>query len=263
MTATDVLRVTRLATTAIKGLGVVSRVEIQLTTTGAAGDRQFFLVTPKDTLLSVTRTGAWVGFAADYRPEDGILRMTCPDGSTLEQEIRLGAPVVADFAGYKKVAGREVVGPWSQLFSDVVGTPVRLVRAEDVNGGIDVRPVTLLGDASVEELRRHAGVDRVDERRFRMLIGFSGAPAHAEDTWKGATVSLGEVVLRVEGPVKRCGAILRHPDRGDSDLRTLGIIKDYRGLSETELGRGVSFGVYAEVLQPGRVRLGDQMEIRG
>ena len=255
------LTVTRLATTPIKGLGIVAQDEVRLTPSGARGDRRFFLATAEDALLSVTRTGAWLGFTAAHREDDDVLRVTCPDGSVVEGRVRLGAVVRADFYGYKEVAGREVLGPWSRLFSDVVGRPVRLVRAEDTNGGIDVRPVSLLGDASVEELARHAAVDVVDSRRFRMLIGFSGAAPHAEDTWAGTLLRLGEAQLRVEGPVKRCGAVLRHPGRGDNDLRTLGIIKDYRGMSDTILGRGVSFGVYAAVVRPGVVRVGDRIEM--
>lgn len=251
--------VSRLSTTAIKGLHLVVQDEVRLTPTGAEGDRQFFLMSRKGALLSITRTGAWAGHTAAYRPSDGTLTVTCPDGSAVVDVVRLGRPVTADFSGYKDVSGHEVEGPWSELFSEAAGQPVRLVRADRPNGGVDVRPATLLGEGSVRELARRAGLASVDARRFRMLIGLSGTAAHEEDTWEGRSLAVGDALLRVEGPVKRCGAVLRNPDDGESDLRTLRYIKDYRGLSETILGRGVAFGVYAAVERPGRVRVGDEV----
>jgi len=41
----------------------------------------------------------------------------------------------------------------------------------------------------------------------------------------------------------------------------LRLIKAYRGFGETVLGRGVTFGVYAEVVAPGRIRVGDEIEL--
>jgi len=44
-------------------------------------------------------------------------------------------------------------------------------------------------------------------------------------------------------------------------LADSGLIKAYRGFGETVLGRGVTFGVYAEVVAPGRIRVGDEIEL--
>ncbi|WP_169988540.1 MOSC domain-containing protein [Microbispora sp. H10836] len=253
--------VSLLTTSAIKGLGVDHPREIELTPTGARGDRAFFLVDEDGSLISVTRTGTWVGLTAEYDRAAGMLTVGSPDGMWLEEEVRLGDRLVADFYGYRSVPGRIVEGPWSDLFSTLANRVVRLVLADEENGGVDVRPVTLLGDESVAELTRRAGVPNVDCRRFRMLIGFSGAAPHAEDTWEGRTLRIGEAVVRVEGPVKRCGAVTRNPASGAADLKVLRMIKDYRGLGESMFGRGVNFGVYADVIRSGRIRVGDELDL--
>ncbi|WP_405150900.1 MOSC domain-containing protein [Sphaerisporangium sp. NBC_01403] len=260
MPALPPARVSLLTVSAIKGLGVVHPREIELTPTGASGDRAFFLVDENDALISVTRTGAWLGLTAEYDRAAGRLTVGSPGGTLLSEEVKPSEPVLADFYGYRSASGRVVEGPWSDLFSTLANRAVRLVLADGENGGVDVRPATLLGDESVAELARRAGVD-VDPRRFRMLIGFSGGAPHTEDTWEGRSLGVGEALVRVEGPVKRCGTVTRNPSGGAADLRVLRLIKDYRGLGESVFGRGVNFGVYADVIRPGRVRVGDELEL--
>jgi len=166
--------------------------------------------------------------------------------------------VGTDFFGLRTVPGRVVEGPWATVLSEAAGQTVRLVRADTPGAGSDVEPVTLLGDASVRRLATLADAP-VDRRRFRMLLGFDGAPAHAEDGWRGRRLTVGEAVLEIGGPVPRCAATTRHPDRGERDLPVVRLIRQYRGLDE-EAG-GVPFGVYATVVQPGRVRVGDELRL--
>ncbi len=91
---------------------------------------------------------------------------------------------------------------------------------------------------------------------------FRVCPAHAEDRWQGQTIEVGEALLRVGGPVPRCAATTRHPDRGARDLATVRMIRSYRGVQANEFGRGVNFGVYAEVVGEGVVRVGDPLSVR-
>jgi hypothetical protein len=170
--------------------------------------------------------------------------------------------VIADFYGRRKVPGTVVEGPWNAVLSDAAGEPLRLVRASDPSAGHDEYPVTLLGEESVAELARRSGAGPVDARRFRMLIGFSGLSAHAEDGWRGQTIAIGEAVVRVGGPVPRCAATSRDPDRGARDLPAVRMIRSYRGVQANEFGRGVNFGVYAEVITEGTVRVGNALSVR-
>ena len=135
--------------------------------------------------------------------------------------------------------------------------PLRLIQTDSPGDGYDIHPATLVSQASVDELGRRAGRNGdPDARRFRMLFTLAGCEAHEEDTWIGRRVRIGDVVVRVPGPVPRCVVTTQDPDTGLRDLDTLRIIKDYRGLRD---GRRIDFGVYADVEEPGIVRIGDSL----
>lgn len=235
------MKVTRLTVIPLKGLGASHPDEITVTGTGIRGDRQLFLVDDRNRLFSCTRTGAFYDLRADYDVERQRLTVDNDEGP-----IELGAPLTASFIGGRTVKAREVAGPWSEMFSRRAQRPLRLAFADEPNGGCDEFPLTLLGDASVRALADGS----VDGRRFRMSIEFDGAAPHAEDAWKD--VRIGDVVVRVRGPVPRCAAITRHPDRGDADLKTLHLITAARD--------NTLFGVYAEVVAPGTIRIGDPLQ---
>jgi uncharacterized protein YcbX len=100
-------------------------------------------------------------------------------------------------------------------------------------------------------------VDRVDGRRFRMLIHAAGCEPHEEDAWIGRRVRVGEALVSLRGAVARCAITTRDPATGERDLDTLRLIRSYRGLN----AKGqLDFGVYGEVEEPGRVRVGDPIQ---
>ena len=53
----------------------------------------------------------------------------------------------------------------------------------------------------------------------------------------------------------------RNPQTGEIDLRTLTLIGGYRGRQQSIFGPGFNFGVYATTLTPGRVSVGDLLQI--
>jgi MOSC domain-containing protein len=137
---------------------------------------------------------------------------------------------------------------------------VRLVRADDPGAAVDRArgSVSMLSEASLEELRRRASCEEpVDPARFRMLIGIGGVHAHEEDEWLGRRVRVGEAVVVLHEQVARCAITTQNPKTGVPDFDTLRQIKAYRGARDRKL---IDFGVYGEVDEPGRVRLGDPVE---
>ena len=254
------MQVTRLSVTPIKGLALHHPQSIEVTASGPVGDRAFYLVDSNDRLTSIARTGALVGVSARWDESRQVLALSGPDGGILiEDTIRLGNSHIADFFGFRKAVGHVVDGEWAQLFSDIAGQPLRLVKADEANGGRDVEPLTLLGSASLAELARQSGLDHVDGRRFRMLIEFDGAAPHEEDSWVGHTLAVGNAVMMGGGPVQRCAGTTRNPVTGEVDLRTLTLIGDYRGRQQSIFGPGFNFGVYASTITPGRISVGDTL----
>ncbi len=255
------MRVTRLSVTPVKGLALHHPESIEVTATGVTGDRAFYLVDERDALYSIAKTGKLVGLHADYDVAAGRLAIREGADVLAEGPVVEGAPHSANFFAFKQVDGRLAPGPWDAILSERAGRPLRLVKAAAAGGGHDVEPLTLLGTASTVRLAEQAGLPDVDSRRFRMLIEFDGAAAHAEDRWRGERLQIGTVVAEVGGPVQRCAGTTRHPDSGQVDLRTLALIGDYRGRQDSVFGMGFNFGVYATVVTEGRVRIGDSVEL--
>ena len=256
------MQVTRLSVTPIKGLALDHPQSIDITATGPVGDRAFYLVDASDRLTSISKTGSLVGVSAAWDDSGQLLTLSDAAGKVLiSEQISLGAPHIADFFGFRQAQGRLVKGSWAQVFSDLAGQPLRLVKADEANGGRDVEPLTLLGNASLDELARQSGLDHVDGRRFRMLIEFDGAAPHEEDTWDGRLLTVGSAVIAGGGPVQRCAGTTRNPLTGEVDLRTLTLIGGYRGRQESIFGPGFNFGVYASTITPGRISVGDTLVV--
>lgn len=248
--------VSRLAVAPVKGLALTHPDEVQVTPIGVPQDRRFYLVDERGKLVSGTRDSPLFHVRAESDEAGTRLSLAFPDGVTLAGDVELGEERTTTFFG-RPVGGRVVVGPWSEALSELLGRDVQLLRADDSGGGFDAYPVSILSDASLEELARQAGEESVDGRRFRMLVHVAGTDAHEEDEWLGRRVRIGEALVEVTEPDPRCRMTTRNPDTGIRDWDSLRAIKRYRGVGA---GLGINFGVYAAVVEPGRVRVGDPVE---
>jgi uncharacterized protein YcbX len=146
----------------------------------------------------------------------------------------------------------------SEALSDYAGRSLRLVRADPALSAIDRGPkggVSLIGQGSLKQLAVLAG-QRIDSRRFRMLIEISAAEPHGEDQLIGRRVRIGEALVEFHGHVGRCLVTGQDPDTGISDLPTLQLLGYRKGLETTE---PLAFGIYGETLEPGIVKLGDRV----
>src|SRR5262245_17587254 len=90
-------RVTRLSTTPVKGLALHHPEAILLLRTGAAGDREFFVIDGRDRLISVWKTGRLVRFRAAYDTRRGRIALSTANGEVCDGSARTGAAVVTDF----------------------------------------------------------------------------------------------------------------------------------------------------------------------
>jgi uncharacterized protein YcbX len=120
-------------------------------------------------------------------------------------------------------------------------------------GTFDSAPLSLLSVQTADAVGAHAGIP-VGPLRFRPNIvveTLSGTP-FAEDSWVGATVSVGPVRVHVERRDKRCMVINIDPETGERDPAVL------RGVAQLN---DVTCGVYGSVLVPGRIAVGDPVDL--
>jgi len=242
----------------VKGLAVVQLDQCELTEAGLAGDREFFLVDENDRLVNSKGLGTLQQIVPRF-DEAGVLTLTFPDGTTVSQHVGFDGSLAAQF-WRETVDVRVVKGPWSEAVSDFAGARLRLVRpSAPAQDRLRNGAATILGTASLHALARILGVGEVDERRFRMNFGVRGLREHQEDEWIGRRVRLGEAVVVPQGNVGRCAVTTQNPDTGTPDLDTLQALGVYRRVIDAT--EPLPFGIYAAVAAPGRVRLGDTVEL--
>jgi uncharacterized protein len=252
------VKVTRIAIAPVKGLALVHPNEVELDTTGVLENRRFYIVDADGRRYGLIRNGRLVRVRPEYDAAAERLTLTFPDGTVADGTVELGDEITTDFYG-RPVTGRLVLGPWSQALAEEFGRPLRLVQAPP-GAAVDRGRghVSLIAGASLRELAQQAGrAEPVDGRRFRMLFQVDSVEAHGEDLWKNRSLRIGETLVRIRGTVGRCAITTQNPDTGIPDFDTLRVLEGYRGLSPK---RELDFGVYGEVLEPGRVRIGDAVE---
>jgi len=253
-------RVSRISLAPVKGLALVEVDSVLLDPTGVEANRRFHIVDADGRRYNQLRNGALVQIRPEYDGER--LALHFPDGTTAEEEVALDGEITTDFYG-RPVQGRLVQGPWSDALSAWAGRPLRLVQAPP-GGAVDRGRghVSMVSRASLEELGRQSGQNgTVDGRRFRMLFELDDCAPHEEDTWIKRQVRIGDAVVYLRGDVGRCAITTQNPDSGVPDFDTLRTIKAYRIETANEKGKKhLPFGVYGEVVEPGRVAVGDCVE---
>jgi uncharacterized protein YcbX len=255
----SVSTVVALQTTPVKGLRVVAREAIELAATGVAEDRRFYLVDERGRMVNGKQLGRLNEVVATLDGDE--LALAFPDGTGVAGPVALGAEALATTFFSRPTPAHELLGDFGAALSAHVGRTLRVVEGAH-RKALDrgrAGAASFISRASLQALERLAG-EAVDARRFRMLVEVDGlAEAHEEDTWVGERLRVGAAVVRVRGHVGRCLVTQRHPESGTSDLPTLDLLRSYRGdLDTTE---PLAFGVYGEVLEPGRVAVGDPISL--
>jgi uncharacterized protein YcbX len=237
----------------VKGLGLVHPEEVMLERYGVRDNRRFYLIDARGRMTNGKRLGPLVR----VRPQldDGRLTLNLPDAEPVSAPIEHGEPITTSFFG-RDVAGHLVEGPFSAALSKLSGMELRLAEVDEPGAGSDrgtMGGASLLSEAALSTL----GDRTLDSRRFRMLFGIGDVEANAEDGWIDREVTIGDAVVVPRGNVGRCLITSQNPDTGRPDFDTLGALRERR--SSVPTTEPLPFGVYAAVLRPGRVRLGDKV----
>ena len=249
---------TRLSVTPVKALRLSHPAEAELTAGGIPTDRRFYLIDEEGGLFDASDLGALMQLVPDYDPGTERLRLSFPDGSVVEDAAdRLAGAVTTDFFG-RPVEGDLLEGTFAAALSAFAGRPVRLARVTRDGDGQDVHPLTIVSSESIRDLGHRGDRADLDARRFRINLEFEGGMPYEEDSWDGELVRVGEATIRVRGQIPRCIVTTLAPETGEKDFKTLNMIARHRPRIG---GRGgLPFGMYAEVVQAGRVRIGDRVE---
>src|SRR5262252_9585711 len=120
----------------------------------------------------------------------------------------------------------------------------------------DIGIVHLLTTATLDRLRELYPQGRFEVRRFRpnIIVEVAGGEKDfVENAWIGRTLAIGDTVrLSVTGPCPRC--VMTTLPQGD-------LPKDAGILRTAAQHSGANVGVYASILQTGKIRRGDSVRL--
>jgi len=114
--------------------------------------------------------------------------------------------------------------------------------------------ISVINLATIATLERSAGRP-VNPMRFRANLYVAGLPPFQELAFIGRLVRVGEAVLEVLRPTDRCRATSVDPATGDTGLNVPALLARTQG--------HIYCGVYARVVQAGRIMPGDPVEDLG
>jgi len=119
----------------------------------------------------------------------------------------------------------------------------------------DAYPIHVISTAWLDDLARSNPGARFDRRRFRPNFLIKPEPKRTgkvEQEWTGREVRIGSVRVKIEMPVVRCSMVAQ--PQGD-------LPKDPSVLRTVVNASDQNVGVYASVVAPGTVKIGDPVEI--
>jgi uncharacterized protein len=175
-----------------------------------------------------------------FDPRSGQLVIRAPDAP----------PFVADT---RTPEGRAAIAAHLAAFlgEEARGTPRFVEAPGHAFTDIARKAVSIIGLASLHALEAAAGV-ALDPLRFRANFYFSGGVPWGEFAWVGQDIQLGQARLRVIKRITRCAATEVNPDTAERDAQPPQWLRQHFGHAD--------LGVYAVVLEGGRVAVGDALE---
>jgi uncharacterized protein YcbX len=217
----------------VKSMGAEELDEAEVSWNGLAGDRRWAFIRGGQ-----ERNGfPWLTIRerpelARYQPR--LAEPDRPDASAVLVRLPSGGEVdVADPA-----------------LAAELGPGVRVIRQH--RGVFDTLPLSLLTTQTLAGLGRLAGTDLTASRfRPNLLVEASGT-GFPEDAWVGRILRAGGLRLRVDKRDQRCVVVTIDP---------VTLHRDPAILAAIAKERGACLGVYGSTVEPGRIKLGDPVEL--
>jgi uncharacterized protein YcbX len=220
--------------------------------------------------------------AVEAGPGDGVhvagasVRVTLPDGETRWSDDPGIDAILSEALGHP-VTLTGTPPPGAALDRAVPQEVLRLgVRARvavetgRLGGGspagtfFDFAPIHLLTSSTLERIAELSprGVAEVERYRPNIVVR-TAAPGFTENDWAGHSLRIGgELTLRVMSRTPRCAIpTLEHAEL-PRDTDALRVLAEHNRVIPVEpLAPMPCAGVYAQVLQPGRIRVGDVVRL--
>jgi hypothetical protein len=135
--------------------------------------------------------------------------------------------------------------------AEELGQGGRVMRLD--RGTFDAMPVSVIASATVSALCSLAGV-AADALRFRpnLVIAPDGDAPYAEEHWVGASLRIGQAVVRIAKKDSRCVTVNVDPRTGQPRGDLLKVIGRHRQALA---------GLYGTTVVPGAVRIGDPVTV--
>jgi uncharacterized protein YcbX len=243
----------------------------RLTPRGLYGDRAYALCdTETKMVVSAKNPKKWPNLfnyrAAYISPPETeknlpAVRVMLPDGALAVSSNPNFAPALSSALG-RSVSLLSAPPPSAQLeeyWPDMDGLAHRdHVTDEAMPAGtfFDLAVLHILTTSTLDQLRELNPAGRFEPRRFRpnLIINTAGQKGFIENQWIGKTLLIGpEVKIQITGPCPRC--VMTTLAQGD-------LPKDPGVLKTAAQHNEVRVGVYASVIQPGMVRIGDAISVQ-
>jgi uncharacterized protein YcbX len=150
------------------------------------------------------------------------------------------------------------------LLSDVsIDLPVAMSTAKE--SFVDLAALQMVTTASLAALAALAPDSEIVTRRFRPSLVIdtdtdgTGVTGFVENEWRGRSARLGDAAITFTDPSPRC--VMTTVAQGDlpRDLEVLRTLARHNRIETAGLGNFACLGIYAEVVRPGRVAVGDPL----
>jgi uncharacterized protein YcbX len=180
-------------------------------------------------------------------PGDRIVRVRGPEGvRTSRRQYRLiGLHGTLDAEGRPRIEGHAWDSPEAlTLVKQAAGADAWLEAWEGLDR-FDIMPLLVATDGAIAAFGR-------DVRRLRPNIVIGGVAGLAERDWPGAELHIGEAIIGLDSLRARCVMTTVDPDTLQLDPRVLkDIVQRFGG----------KLALNAEVIRPGRIRVGDPVRL--
>ncbi|MEO1795478.1 MAG: MOSC domain-containing protein [Pseudomonadota bacterium] len=176
-------------------------------------------------------------------------------GGTLE----LSHPDLPSLTANPDHDGARIVKWAKPIMPETGRASARVIRAASAakGQGLTDNPapyLSILGLSSLRTLSQKAG-RQLSPMRFRGNLWVEGLGPWEEFEWVDKRIRIGEAEFAVEDRIDRCTATMANPETGRRDTDVLEILREGWG--------HIDFGVFARVITPGRVNVGDTVEVLG